>query len=39
MNLVVEGIKTKQQEQFLAGAGCELAEGVYYAGAFEPGRV
>ena len=33
MNLVVEGIKTKQQEQFLAGAGCELAEGVYYAGA------
>lgn len=31
MDLVAEGVETKEQADFLAGCGCDIAQGFYYA--------
>jgi len=36
LNLVAEGVETKQQEQFLLNLGCEIIQGNYYLEASSP---
>ena len=33
MDVIVEGIETKEQVDFITSCGCQIAQGVYYADA------